>query len=154
MSKLFVMCIMVLNLYSSDAFEVESEKCGDESLKKAQGNEKICLNAIKLLDNKWMVSKKEDKLSRLYIYTAYIYEAKKDWKNAAVYFEKSIALNTSYSDLARINLGTMYYYGNGVIKNYTKTYQLWKQVVKNGDWTGNATNNLDFLCSKHPWACK
>jgi|GEM_PF-6215846 TPR repeat protein len=152
MSKFIVLVFLVLSLHSSDSFEIESKKCDDESFKGAQGNELVCLNAIQLLDKK--SKEKDKKLSSLYLATAYIYEAKEDWKNAAMYFEKSIALETSFSDLARINMGTLYYHGRGVIKNYTKSYELWKQVVKNGDWTGNATNNLDYLCSKHSWACK
>lgn len=153
MGKFLIFLIFIVNLYSSN-LENELEKCALESLKKSQGNEHICLKAIKLLEKKWSFSKKDEELSSLYNYTAYIYEAKEDWKSAALYFEKSIALNTSSSDLARINLGGLYYHGKGVVKNYTKSYELWKHVVRNGDGTGNATNNLDFLCSNHPWACK
>lgn len=154
MLRFIIIFIFTINVFGNDNFDTKYKKCGDESLKKELGNVEICLIAISTLEKKLFISKKDNKLSSLYNYTAYIYEAKKDYSNAAKMFQKSIECNTSYSDLAKINLGTLYYYGNGVTKNYTKTYKLWKQVVENGDWTGNATHNLDYLCNKHSWACK
>jgi len=150
-----LLILLNLNLFGNN-LEILSKQCGQESLKKEHGNLRVCLKAIKLIKSKFFFStqKKNESLCSLYNYTAYIYEAKKDYDNAAIMFKKSIALNTGSSNLARINLGRLYYYGQGVMKNYNKAYKLWKQVVKNGDWTGNASNNLDILCQEHPWVCK
>lgn len=142
--------------FANDTFDRLSKKCDEETLKQplSLGDERICIEAIKLLSQTTIV-KKEEKLSNLLNSAAMIYEAKKNWTNAAKMYEEAIKYKNAYADLAKISLGVMYYDGRGVIKNYTMSYTLWKDVVKNGnDWTGKATNNLDYLCNKHTWACK
>ena len=154
MFKFILVMTVVINLFGNDNFNDKYKKCDDESLKKEFGKVEVCLSAISMLNDTLLILKKDEKLSNLYLSAAYIYEAKKDYQNAVKMFQKTIDLNTKYSVLAGINLGDFYYFGQGVNKNYMKSYKLWKQVVERGDWKGQASENLDFLCNKHVWVCK
>jgi len=56
---------------------------------------------------------------------------KKDYKKAAMFYQKAIEIDNYSSSLN--NLGTLYYYGLGVSKDKDKAIELYKKAAKGGD---------------------
>ena len=74
---------------------------------------------------------------------------KKDYKKAIDYLNQSINNKNAYANLA---LAFLYYKGEGVEKDSSKTFEYWTKSSEQGYEV--ATNNLKILCKEIPQVCK
>ena len=87
-----------------------------------------------------------------YYYNAgFIYEALGQHKAKMKMYKKALEYGPN-DDNINLELGAAYFYGEGVGINKIKAYEHWRIAANQGN--KGAQNNLNYLCSQSPWACK
>lgn len=93
----------------------------------------------------------EDYQATMLVNASEIYKVNSEYIEAVKMLKKALKISPNYA-LPNLNMGVLYYLGQGVEMNKYKAYEYFSIAAKQGD--ENAQKGLDILCGESPWACK